>query len=237
VRDEIAPALPAGSAVGFAHGVALAFGAMEFPPNVDVILVAPAGPGVELRELYVAGRGIPALVAIHQDASGNARDRALAYAKAIGCTRAGVYETTVRNEAVVDLFGEQAALCGGLAELVSKAYETLTEAGYPSELAYLECVHQLRLTANLISRFGIQGMWDAISRTARFGGLERGPEIVGPAAAEAMTRTLARIESGQFYQGFMSDYESGSRALEKLRREARREDLERVGERIRRRFQ
>jgi len=230
---DLGPRVRAGGAVGFAHGAALEFGGITFPPEIDVVLVAPAGPGVDVRERFEAGAGVPGVVAVQQDATGTARDRALAYAKAIGCTRAGVYLTSVREEAVVDIFGEQVALCGGLAELVGRAYDTLVSAGYSREMAYLECVHQIQLTAGLITRFGVDGMWDAVSRTARYGGLMTGPRVVGGPSEAEMRRTLEWIESGRFFDAFLEDHETGGHDLRARRQAAVRDDLEEVGRTVR----
>jgi ketol-acid reductoisomerase len=235
-RTQLGPNLKAGAAVGFAHGSALHFGAWEFPENADVFLVAPAGPGVELRDRYVRGEGVPAVVAVDRDGSGSARDKALAYAKAIGCTRAGVLLTTVRDEVVIDLFGEQAVLCGGLAELVTSAYETLIESGYSPELAYLECVHQLRITTELIHRFGVDGMWNAISRTALYGSLQRGPSTINETSRREMRETLRRIESGDFFAEFLQDWRTGGKRLAAMRNSARRPEMEATGRKIRRLF-
>ncbi len=232
-RDELRPALRSGSAIGFAHGAALYFGTWDFPEDADVFLVAPAGPGVELRDRYVKGGGVPAVVAIDRNGSGSALDKALAYAKAIGCTRAGVLPTTVREEVVIDLFGEQTVLCGGLTELVANAYDTLVEAGYSAELAYLECVHQLTITTELIHRFGVDGMWDAISRTALYGSLQRGPKTISPESRDQMKETLRRIESGEFFAEFLEDARKGGTKLGALRDAARRPEMDATGRKIR----
>lgn len=215
--------LRAGGTVGVAHGSVLAFTDVPLRSDVNVVLVAPTGPGVELRDRYVAGDGIPAFAAVHQDATGNAKAIALAYAKAIGCARVGIVMTSVREEAIVDLFGEQAVLCGGLAELVSAGFDTLVEAGFTPEVAYLECVHQIQLTASLVTRFGVDGMWDAISRTARYGSLLRGREVVGTEARAAMRAAVADIENGAFFTRFLQDWEAGGPELKRLRAGARRE--------------
>lgn len=182
----------------FAHGFALVFDEPEWDPGWDVMVVAPAGPGAQLRSRFEHGIGIPALCAVHRDASGSASARARAYGSAIGCARAGLLETTVRDEVEVDLFGEQAVLCGGMNALTRAAFETLVEAGYPEEMAYLECVQQLRLTAELLERFGVEGMRHRISTTARFGDLTRGPRVIGESARSAMREILAEIRDGTF---------------------------------------
>jgi ketol-acid reductoisomerase len=205
LSETLSPALRRAGRPGrviFAHGFALRFTAageaLRRAPWEEVALVAPAGPGTEVRAAFVSGGGVPALVAVWHDASGAARPRALAYATAIGAMRTGGLETSVAAEATVDLFGEQAVLCGGLAALVRAGFETLTRAGYAPELAYLECVHQLRLTAELISRYGIAGMRERISRTARFGDLTRGPRVLGVGIESRLADILREIESGEF---------------------------------------
>jgi ketol-acid reductoisomerase len=230
---EVRPALERGAAIGVAHGSALHFGALETPDDADVFLVAPAGPGVALRSRFTEGSGIPALVAIHHDATGSCRARALAYAKAIGCTRAGVFMTSVREETIVDLFGEQAVLCGGLAELVSHGFQALVDAGYAPEVAYLECVHQIELTASLVSRLGIEGMWKAVSRTAAYGGLVTGPLVLGEATRMAMAEALRAIESGEFYEAFARDAARGGPELAALRADALGEGLKRTEREVR----
>ncbi len=232
-RETLRPTLSDDAAIGFAHGVALHFGVWEFPEEADVFLVAPAGPGLEVRDRYLRGEGVPAVVAVDRDGSGSARGKALAYAKAIGCARAGVFLSTVRDEVVIDLFGEQVVLCGGLAELATRAYETLVEAGYSPELAYLECVHQLRITTELIHRYGVEGMWDAISRTALYGSLQRGPAVLNETSRCEMRETLRLIESGEFYAEFRQDWRTGGKKLAAMRERARNERLEAAGRRIR----
>jgi ketol-acid reductoisomerase len=236
VAAEIAPDLAPGAALGVAHGSVLAFGVLDPPAGHDVFLVAPTGPGIALRERYVAGEGIPAVVAVHRDVTGSARRRALAVATALGCDRAGVFESTVEEEAVVDLFGEQAVLCGGLAELVVAGYETLVEAGYAPEMAYLECVHQIQLTASLVTRYGVDGMWGTISRTAAFGALESGPRIVGAEARRAMRERLTEIAGGDFFRRFVDDHRAGGGGLASRRDTARRADMEAVGRTLRARM-
>jgi len=219
-RSEVLPVLRSGATIGVAHGSAIHFGIMEVPSHADVFLVAPTGPGLALRTRYLEGSGIPAVFAVHHDATGLGRGRALAYAKAIGCTRAGLFETTLREESIIDLFGEQAALCGGLASLVTGAFRTLVEAGYSPTLAYLECVRQIELTAGLVSRLGLAGMWDAVSNTAAFGGLTNGPSVVGEPARAAMRQTLRSIETGEFFTRFLDDARQGGVELARLRSHA-----------------
>ncbi len=201
ICEALASDLGAGArtkALVFAHGFALRFDSPGFHPSWDVVVVAPAGPGVQLRTRFEEGSGIPALLAVHRDVSGEARDRARAYAGGIGCARAGVLETTSGDEAEVDLFGEQAVLCGGMNALCRAAFETLVQAGYPEEMAYLECVQQLRLTAELVEHFGVEGMRRRISPTALFGDLTRGERVIGADVRRRMDAVLEEIRSGAF---------------------------------------
>lgn len=195
---EVAPHLKPGAALVFAHGFALRFGLIVPPPGVDVLLIAPVGPGTELRSQYEAGAGIPAYVAVGDPASGVAWPRCLAYAAGIGCLRSAAFATTIAAEAEVDLFGEQSVLCGGISALLAAAFDVLVEAGYEPEMAYLECVHQVALLANLIRAHGIDGMRGRISQTALFGDLTRGPRIVGDASREAMRQVLREVRDGTF---------------------------------------
>ena len=244
LRETLDPALRAAGKpgrVGFAHGFALQFTTagqeLRRAPWVEVFLVAPAGPGEEVRTANVSGGGVPALLAVWHDASGAARARALAVAQAIGALRAGVLETTVADEVVVDLFGEQAVLCGGLSALVRAAFTTLTRAGYPPALAYLECVHQLRLTAELIARHGIAGMRERISRTALYGDVTRGPRILGAEVRMRMADILREIESGEFSREWMEEDRRGAPALETARGDRLADPLEEAGRAFRTRLQ
>lgn len=205
-----------------AHGFSLMHGGLRPPRDWDVVLVAPTGPGQRLREEFSAGRGLPGLVAVHQDASGHAGEKALALAQALGLLRSGVYVTTVANETHVDLFGEQAVLCGGLVSLCLAAYDVLVERGYPSELAYLECIQQVGVTADLISRFGPDGFRDRISQTALYGELTRGPRIINDQVRESLADILSEIASGQFGKEWMDDVGQGRQRLRRLLEEARR---------------
>jgi len=244
LRDTLTPALQAAgrtaAAIGFAHGFALQFSeagpALRQPPWAETFLVAPAGPGEEVRAAYVSGGGVPALLAVWHDASGTARARALAVAQAIGALRAGVLETTVADEVVVDLFGEQAVLCGGLSALVRAGFTTLTRAGYPPELAYLECVHQLRLTADLISRHGIAGMRERISRTALYGDVTRGPRILGAEVRQRMADILREIEAGEFSREWVEEDRRGGPSLDAVRGDRRTDPLEEAGRAFRARL-
>jgi ketol-acid reductoisomerase len=227
------------AAIGFAHGFALAFTELgeilRHDPWNEVFLVAPAGPGEEVRAAYVAGHGVPALLAIWHDRSGFARGRAAAIARAIGATRAGVLETTVRDEAVVDLFGEQAVLCGGLSALLAAAFRTLIGAGYAPEMAYFECVQQVRLTAALVHRHGIDGMRKRISRVAQFGDVTRGPRIFDAEEGRVMAEILREIESGSFAAEWLADYSRGMPRLRSGLAERSDAQLESSGREVRRR--
>lgn len=227
----LGPHLDEGGMVVLAHGSALAFGDLAFPRGRDVVLVAPSAPGTELRGARTPVEGVGAILAVHEDATGRARERALDYAVACGCDAARVIWASVEEEAVVDLFGEQVVLCGGLAELVGQAFDTLVDAGYPPELAHLECVTQLRLTTALISGHGIDGMWDRVSGTARYGGLEAGPRVVGEASAKEMRTVLERIRSGAFFRDFLADHTTGGARMRAMRRAARRDRLEKASKR------
>src|SRR3712207_2715697 len=199
IRDGIAP----GNLLIFAHGFSIHFGQIDPGPEVDVGMAAPKGPGHLVRRQFVEGNGVPGLIAVHQDASGEARDLVLAYAKGIGCTRAGVIETTFKDETETDLFGEQAVLCGGVTELVRAGYETLVDAGYDPRLAYFECLHELKLIVDLMYEKGITGMRYSISNTAEYGDLTRGPRVIGEQSREAMKEILGEIQSGAFAREFI----------------------------------
>jgi ketol-acid reductoisomerase len=217
VPDEAAPAvwaevgggLPAGGTVVFAHGYNLLYGALAFPGGADVVLVSPTGPGRVLRQLHERGEALPAYLAVHQDGSGAAWARAEGYANALGCGRAGLWRTTVREETEVDLFGEQAVLCGGMNALVTAAFETLTAAGYSPEIAYLECVHQLKYLADLLHDRGITGLREGISSTARYGDVTRGVRVIGESSRAAMSQALAEIRSGAFARELAAEVAAG----------------------------
>ena len=210
---EIAAALQPGAGVVFAHGFALLYGRLAFPPGADVVLVSPTGPGRVLREVYTRGQGLPAYLAVHQDATGAAWALAEGYARGIGSHRARLWRTTVREETEVDLFGEQTVLCGGMNALVVAAFETLVERGYAPEMAYLECVHQLKYLADLLHERGVFGMRKAISKTARYGDLTRGPRVVGEAARAAMAAILEEIRSGAFAREWLDDADGSEARL------------------------
>jgi len=228
-REEIAPALAPGKTLMFAHGFNVRFGTIDPPEGVDVSMVAPKGPGHRLREVFVEGQGIPGLVAVHRDASGRAMETALAYAKGIGCTRAGVLETTFAEETETDLFGEQAVLCGGVSALVKAGFETLVSAGYQPEVAYFECLHELKLIVDLIYRGGLSYMRHSISDTAEWGDYTAGPRIVTDETRAAMAALLGAIRDGSFAQRWIAENEAGRPAFDAARRAERGHVIEEVG--------
>ncbi len=218
--SAISPFLRAGTALLFAHGFAIRYGVITPPPGVDVVMVAPMGPGMRLRERFQKGTGLPGTFAIERDATGRARQTVLEYAKAVGCTRVALFETTFEEETEIDLFAEQAVLVGGVTELIEAGYETLVDAGYDAELAYMECLYELDLTVNLIRRFGISGMRDRVSKAALYGGLTRGGRVVGASVREGMRAILAEIRDGSFAEEFLKDGRAGDPELRRcLKRE------------------
>jgi ketol-acid reductoisomerase len=229
IRDGIAP----GNLLLFAHGFSIHFGQIEPGPEVDVGMVAPKGPGHLVRRQYLERNGVPGLIAIHQDASGGARELVLAYAKGIGCTRAGVIETTFKDETETDLFGEQAVLCGGVTELVRAGYETLVEAGYDPRLAYFECLHELKLIVDLMYEKGITGMRYSISNTAEYGDLTRGKKVIGEPTRQAMKKILADIQSGDFAREWIAENRAGQENFQRLREEQQDHQVEREGRELR----
>jgi ketol-acid reductoisomerase len=232
-RDEIAPGLAEGDTLLFAHGFAIHFGQVVPPPGVDVIMCAPKGPGHLVRRTYVEGAGTPALVAVAQDASGEGLQTALAYAKGIGATRAGVIETTFGEETETDLFGEQVVLCGGLTELVRAGFDTLTEAGYNPDLAYFECLHELKLIVDLMYEKGISGMRYSISNTAEYGDLTRGRRIITEETRKEMRTILAEIQNGEFAKEWLSENQVGRPQFNALERRDAEHKVEEVGKRLR----
>jgi len=230
---EIAEHLRPGTALSFAHGFGIHFGTIVPPSDVDVIMIAPKGPGRLVRSEYVAGRGVPCLVAIHNDVSGHAKAIACAYAAAIGGGRAGIIETSFREETETDLFGEQAVLCGGLSALVTAGYETLTDAGYAPEMAYFECLHEVKLIVDLMYERGIEGMRDAISNTAKYGDYTRGPRIVTDETRAAMKQILAEIRSGAFAQEWVAEHAAGKPSFNAYREKAAAHPVEAVGRELR----
>lgn len=235
-KNEIEPNLQEGNVLAFAHGFNIHFGQVVPPDNVDVVMVAPKGPGHLVRRTYESGEGVPALFAVYQDASGQARDRAMAYAKGIGGTRAGVLETTFREETETDLFGEQAVLCGGLSALIKAGFETLVEAGYQPELAYFECLHEVKLIVDLVVEGGLAKMRDSISNTAEYGDYTRGPRIVTEQTKAEMQKILSEIQSGQFAREFVLENQAGKPGFTALRRKEAEHKIEEVGKDLRAMF-
>ncbi|HLJ03824.1 MAG TPA: ketol-acid reductoisomerase [Solirubrobacteraceae bacterium] len=229
VGDGIAP----GNLLLFGHGFSIHYGEVVPPPEVDVALVAPKGPGHLVRRQFLEGSGVPGLVAVHQDATGNALRLALAYAKGIGCTRGGVIETSFKDETETDLFGEQAVLCGGVTELVRAGYETLTEAGYDPRLAYFECLHELKLIVDLMYEKGIAGMRYSISNTAEYGDLTRGKRVIGTESREAMKKLLSEIQSGEFAREWIAENRAGQENFRRMRDEQAGHQVELVGKELR----
>ena len=233
VFEEIRPHLGRGKALGFAHGFNIHFGQIRPPEDADVFMVAPKGPGHLVRRMYEEGKGVPALVAVHQDATGRARELALAYAKGLGATRAGVIETTFREETETDLFGEQAVLCGGMTELVRAGFETLVEAGYQPEVAYFECLHELKLIVDLMWEGGISWMRHSISDTAEFGDLTVGPTVIDEHVRANMRRVLDQIRNGRFAREWILENRAGRPVMNALRLAQARHPIEEVGRRLR----
>ncbi len=232
-RETIAPGLKEGAVLAFAHGFNIHYGQIEPREDLDVIMVAPKGPGHLVRSTYTQGGGVPTLIAVHQDASGRARDIALSYASANGGGRAGVIETTFREETETDLFGEQAVLCGGATALVQAGFETLVEAGYAPEMAYFECLHELKLIVDLMYEGGIANMRYSISNTAEYGDLTRGPRIITEETKREMKRILAEIQNGEFAREYILENQAGAPTLKAKRRLGREHPIEAVGERLR----
>ncbi len=229
IRDGIAP----GNLLMFAHGFSIHFDQIAPGPEVDVGMAAPKGPGHLVRRQYVEGSGVPGLTAVHQDASGSARDLVLAYAKGIGCTRAGVIETSFREETETDLFGEQAVLCGGASELVRAGYETLVDAGYDPRLAYFECLHELKLIVDLMYEKGISGMRYSISNTAEYGDLTRGKRIITDETRASMRQILSEIQSGEFAREWIAENAAGQENFQRMREEQQNHQVEREGKQLR----
>ena len=231
--NEIAPNIKDGAALLFAHGLNVHFNLIEPKDTIDVLMVAPKGPGHTVRGEYQKGGGVPCLIAIHHNATGNALDLGLAYASAIGGGRSGVIETTFREECETDLFGEQAVLCGGLVELIRAGFETLVEAGYAPEMAYFECLHEVKLIVDLIYEGGISNMNYSISNTAEYGEYVTGPRVVTADTKAEMKRVLEDIQSGRFVRDFMLENEAGQPSLKATRRRASEHEIEAVGQRLR----
>jgi ketol-acid reductoisomerase len=232
-KKEVAPNLSAGKTLMFAHGFNIRFGTIKPPANVDVTMIAPKAPGHRVREVFVEGGGTPALLAIHQDASGNAKQLALSYGKAIGATRAGVIETTFSEETETDLFGEQTVLCGGVSALVKAGFETLVEAGYQPEIAYFECLHELKLIVDLIYRGGLNYMRYSVSDTAEYGDYTGGPRIITPQTRETMRQMLREIQDGSFARKWIAENETGREWFDATREKEQQQKIEKVGEELR----
>ncbi len=232
-REFIAPQMKAGKALLFAHGFNIHYGQILPPKEIDVLMVAPKGPGALVREMYVNGGGVPALLAIHQDASGKAKEIGLAYAKAIGGTKGGVIETTFREETETDLFGEQAVLCGGVSALIRASFDTLVEAGYQPEMAYFECCHELKLICDLIFKHGISGMRRRVSDTAEFGDMTRGPRIVDEYVRGTLKEVLEEVQDGRFAREWILENQAGRPVYHRLRAQDDAHAIEEVGEQLR----
>jgi ketol-acid reductoisomerase len=235
-ETQIKPNLSPGKVLSFAHGFNINFGQIVPPADIDVVMVAPKGPGHLVRRTYEQGQGVPALIAVYQDASGKARDLAMAYAKGIGATRGGVLETSFREETETDLFGEQAVLCGGLSALIKAGFETLVEAGYQPELAYFECLHEVKLIVDLIVEGGLATMRDSISNTAEYGDYSRGPRIVTDETKAEMKRILGEIQTGQFAREFVQECNAGKPVMTATRRLESEHPVEEVGKDLRAMF-
>jgi len=229
IHDNLKP----GSAIAFAHGLAIHFGLITPPEGVDVFMIAPKGPGHTVRGEYARGAGVPCLVAVHQDASGAALDLALSYGSAIGGGRSGIIETTFKEECETDLFGEQAVLCGGLTTLITYAWETLVEAGYAPEMAYFECLHEVKLIVDLMYEGGIANMRYSISNTAEFGDYVSGPRVIDASVKERMKDVLEDIQSGKFVQDWMMENKVGAPRFKAMRRRAAEHEIEKVGQNLR----
>ncbi|NHX36519.1 MULTISPECIES: ketol-acid reductoisomerase [Halolamina] len=233
VYAAIEAELDAGDTLQFAHGFNVHYDQIEPPEDVDVTMVAPKGPGHIVRRQYADGEGTPGLLAVYRDATGEAKQEALAYADAIGCTRAGVIETTFREETETDLFGEQAVLCGGVTELVKAGYETLTDAGYSEEMAYFECLNELKLIVDLLYEGGMSEMWDSVSDTAEYGGLTRGEVVVDDHTRERMETVLEEVQNGEFAREWIAENQAGRPSYGQRRRAEKAHDIEDVGEELR----
>ena len=231
--NQIKPHLPEGGTIAFAHGFNIHFELIEPRPDMDVIMIAPKGPGHTVRSMYAKGGGVPALIAVHQDASGQAKDIALSYACAIGAGRSSIMETTFREEAETDLFGEQAVLCGGASALVLAGFETLIEAGYAPEMAYFECLHELKLIVDFLYEGGVANMWYTVSNTAEYGGLTRGNRIITKGTKKEMKRILEEIQTGKFAREFVLENQAGATTVKAMRRLIQDHPIEKVGERVR----
>ena len=234
---DVAPNLKAGAALDFAHGFSITFGEIKPPANVDIIMMAPKSPGPMVRQTFVEGFGVPALIAVEKDATKNAKKIALALAKGIGATKAGVIETTFNEEATSDLFGEQAVLCGGVTALIEAGFDTLVKAGYQPEIAYFECLHEVKLIVDLIQRGGMMHMWTNVSNTAEYGGLSRRDRLITESTKKEMAKMLKEIQQGKFAKEWMADAKSGMKGLEKMEKAEASSQVEVVGKEIRSLFE
>ncbi|MFH1824931.1 MAG: ketol-acid reductoisomerase [Candidatus Firestonebacteria bacterium] len=232
-KDSVAKSMKKGKTLVFSHGFNIHFNQIVPPPEIDVIMIAPKGPGFLVRRQYEEGRGVPALIAVYQDASGKAKQTALAYAKGIGATKAGVLETTFKEETETDLFGEQAVLCGGATSLIKAGFETLTEAGYQPEVAYFECMHELKLICDLMYEAGIHGMREKISTTARYGDVTRGPRIITDETKKEMKKILEEIQSGKFANEWIVENMAGKPVFNALMNKDKEHLIEKVGKTLR----
>jgi len=234
---DVAPYLRKGMTLDFAHGFNILFKRIVPPKDIDVIMVAPKGPGALVRETYLAGIGVPALIAVYQDHSGKAKKTALAIAKGLKATTRGVIETTFKEETETDLFGEQVDLCGGASALIRTSFDVLVDEGYQPEIAYFEVLHELKLIIDLVQKGGIEGMWDGVSNTAEYGGRTRGERIIDARTKQTMRELLKDIQSGRFAAEWVAEYEAGMPTLTKLREEGEKSQIEAVGRKIRKMFQ
>ncbi|MER7354294.1 MULTISPECIES: ketol-acid reductoisomerase [Nonomuraea] len=232
-EKDIQPNLQEGDALFFGHGLNIRYGLIEAPEGVDVAMVAPKGPGHLVRRQYQAGRGVPCLIAVEKDASGTAQDLALSYAKGIGGTRAGALKTTFTEETETDLFGEQAVLCGGVSELIKAGFETLIEAGYQPEVAYFECLHEMKLIVDLMYEGGVSKMYWSVSDTAEYGGYTRGPRVVTEETKKEMKRILAEIQDGTFARQLVEEFEGGQKEFTRYREELAEHPIEKTGAKLR----
>tara|TARA_B100000029_G_scaffold162869_1_gene158933 strand:+ start:2395 stop:3489 length:1095 start_codon:yes stop_codon:yes gene_type:complete len=232
-KEQVEPNLKEGAALAFAHGFNIHFELIEPRKDLDVIMIAPKGPGHTVRSTYSEGGGVPSLIAIFQDASGQAKNLALSYASAIGAGRAGVIQTTFREETETDLFGEQAVLCGGAAALVQAGFETLLEAGYAPEMAYFECLHELKLIVDFFYEGGISNMWYTVSNTAEYGGLTRGSRIISSETKDEMRKILDEIQTGKFAREFVTENQAGAPGIKAMRRISKDHPIEEVGSKLR----
>jgi ketol-acid reductoisomerase len=236
-KELVEPNLKEGAALEFAHGFSITYKLIVPPSGVDVIMVAPKGPGDMERLVFTEGFGVPALISVYQDVTGNARNIALGLAKGMGATRAGVFESTFDNETFTDLFGEQSVLCGGQTELIKRGFETLVEAGYPPEMAYFEVLHETKLIVDLINKGGFDLMWSVVSNTAEYGGMTRRERVVTQQSKDAMVQILKEIEDGTFKNQWRAEYDNGLTELKRMEEEERKLQIEVVGKEIRKLFE